>query len=1492
MNTVPKVLVPDLAGLVTLVGEPGNSYVIDGPGKKRLLKGKFAAEVAGHRSAFIDVGASTEVTEQGGSVTIHAARKLSFTFTPRVVIQPHPDGPWLAFQRAWLIVEAKAKARVLFSLDEAAISLFPDLPFAADGKLHFPTAGGVEALALGQDSSGSYFGNFVRPLVGGGFEAIFGGTASSVTLDPHAGLGVVIAKDARISFAVDIASDEIRRTLKIQDADSVLGGIKVTAHPSTGVRLDHPLGDGRTGVQVETLEIGGGWLSATELHASEKRVSIARIQGDDVTDATKIVGPGSRVRFHMPLMKKNGSPVLTDGPHFVYRDSSVEKPGGKLVARERHDGLRIRGLRSECGGPVTLDASRATVTLRGGKLEFAAGGELRVRGRRQASLLVPKPDHVDPKRRTLVVPANVGELRCEAPLVPVGDSPIVFATHRPEAERLRMRVVMEVQPAGTPGVDGTVAEKGAPTRPFVRWAMQLPESALMAFRVTDDGVFPAAGAQWPDAFTGANQRFGLVDYPGSGLELNPTTSALAETAACETKVTTFGGVIGQAEQLVYRSYCAAMVLKDKAIAYFDTTFPVINDDRVIVRVENLEDDRIFKDRRVDGLLAVYCDDKAGGPGDAMIKKFVDDNHAKPDDMGLAWPLAMGLAVLLRDRTGKYAPEIARARGAERPGMAIDSSSIGRVEFEYFGWNSEDYDLFKQDPLLWPHVSGRTARQLDPYDFAWRGILMRDLPLILPIPKDVQERVPPWAMNFYEGLNSRLLLDFGWKDENGATWSGGFSMPEGKGLSIAPPGEWQKVLDIRILKFATRGAAGRLVGAGGEVSILVPGIADEASGEPFSFSGAFSVSLAEGIELERIELAPASPKAVATKSVPGFDSVELVRFSTDLATMQMTLRLNPSAALATVIPFLGGGQGFDVTAAVPLAKNASGSWSLTLRSEITTRLFGRWPMTIQGATLDLSGGGKNRLVLRMRLNFGLPGFDTIGGRLVLQQDGGEWSFDVELDQIAGSIGVGDFHVSGVLTWSTNKEGTAGAVAGSALGAAKERDFWGDVTLDTGGLIRSDAKLLLRIGNKGELSYWVGALRVPYVKFGASAELREPVLLLAHHADYGGNMAKLLRDVHTSVAALVRPSEDAAERRKWLATWEPSSETGTLVAGSGFLHVHDVVASAPKGEQEGDFTCLVVAGGGLFRAEATLMLFKLARARVGLAVDLPHKYFSAGIQLPEFAYGAFTVRAGVIGFGLGWGEEPRCELSVGWPEPINGDVMNRDWSRSVMIRWDGAFPLNTFWGGMRAKFEADEFVLGFALRAGWTWEYKVSVANVAKGSASLLVALGGTVEVRFGPSWTGAMLPTGRPRALASSAAEELDEVLLALEGQKASEPELLATLRYAAASAVAFTAATAEANVSARVIYYADISGKASAELFGVTLAAIDVGAHAAFLACVNMDGGTLEIVRLTTRLRLHLSVKIGCVTVRGQAEIDVTIRDTGKPCFPSSRPSLLQEALT
>jgi len=568
-------------------------------------------------------------------------------------------------------------------------------------------------------------------------------------------------------------------------------------------------------------------------------------------------------------------------------------------------------------------------------------------------------------------------------------------------------------------------------------------------------------------------------------------------------------------------------------------------------------------------------------------------------------------------------------------------------------------------------------------------------MVLDFPIDGTTPVPDFMRRFYAALNEHLMLDYGWKDETGTTWNGGFVDPQG--ISIVPDG-WKKVLDLQIISFTTRGCSGRIIGADGEFRVVLPAIKSKTTGDAFKFTGKFGLNLAAGLKLDRLELAPDSPSDFETSGVPGFDKVQLVRFSTDLRTMQMTLRLFPSAGLSQVLPFLGGGQTIDMTSQVALdGSDAPPSWSFSLRSEIETNLFGRWPLTIQG--VELKFGASNTLVMRVRLNLGLPSFASVSAKLILEENNGSWTLDIELQEISGSIRLGDFSLKGALGWST-EGGDSGSVPAASIGDGRQRDFWGEVSLDTGGLI--DGTLLLRIGNVGELSYWVGALRLNEINFGPAAKLKDPALLLAHHVDFEqtGGLAKAITDPATSIAEIVRAPKDGLSRT-WLAKWKPSKGVGTIVAGSGFLNIHDVVAAAPDNPSSDDFTALLVSDSGLFRAEATLMLFKTARSRVGLAVDLNRKRFAASIQIPEFKYGAFTVSAGEIAFGLGWGE-PYFLISVGWPEPINGDVMNRDWSKSIMIHWDGAFPLNTFWGGVRAILDPNALILGFAFRAGWTWD----------------------------------------------------------------------------------------------------------------------------------------------------------------------------------------------
>ncbi len=1501
MSTIGRVTLRELDGVAELVGEPNRSEVISSGGKQ-MLRGTFAVRLNGVQTSFTDLsGARAEVTPEGNDFALQSMARSVFVFDPILTIQPGAHDPWLAASRLSLALAATANAPVLLSLDDASLSLVPDVAPAPGQRFHFPTMNGTQSTAITPISAAGIFGTFVRPLDGGGFGVRFGGLGASVDVDHHRVTSLVIPRDTSIVLRIGSPPPSLRAAVEDDIApqalmlrgDRSIFGMNVVLHDSTEGRLQQSAPGGKTFARCSTVEIGEGWLSVTEMHDSQKDVAVARLHAVAAGDETKLVGRPTRVRFHMPLARQDGAPIHADAPHFAYRDPGVETETA-TAPRERHHGLRIRGLHSVRGGQAKLDANWATASVIAGKLQFQAGGDINVRGRQQRSVVVPKADPDDPTRRTLVIPAGVAELSCAAPRIPGREeSPIRFDTSLQEDERLRMKVVLNVPPSGTPGVaDAATARamnRDEATPAYARWELVPRGEPMMKLRVNDRGVFPASGEGWPNDFAGGSASFALVEHPGSHLILNPGTPDVRALAAgtTTTSVTTIQSHTTGKELLVYSALGAVLVLREKIFEYFLEVYAAnIEDAAVRVEIADLRDETVFKSREVDSLLAVFCDehpdDQQPGPGDRGIQSFVEANLPLGKTR-LVWAFAPGLAVLMWDQHDHpdrpWCFQIARDRGAQRPGMAIDQSSIRTMEFADFGWDAADRLRFAAEPLLWPRLSRRSGAQLDPSESAWRGVVLRDLPLVLAIdPNVVNNSAPPFVKRFYEGLNQRLMLDYGWKDETGTTWRGGFE--DLTGLSLAPDG-WKRFLDIQLLRFMTRGSAGRILGADGEFRVLLPRIVSrDGAQRPLSFTGKFALNIANGVELEQIEFAPEDPEDFSTPSIPGFEKVEIVRFSSDLKTMRLTLRLTPSDALASVLPFLGGGQALDVTSLVPLQGEGAAAWSFTLRSEIQTNLFGRFPTTIQSVRLtfqESAGHSANILVLQARVHLGQASFASVGADLILtEQPDGSWKIDVRLQEISGSIDIGDFHLRGTLAWS-NENGDAGEVSSTQLATAAQRDFWGEITLDTGGLV--DGTLLLRIGNAGELSYWVGALRLSEIGFGPAATLKKPAILVAHHADFDGHLKTLITDVQTSIAEAVRPP-DTGVSRAWLARWKPSSTIGTVVAGSGFLNIHDTVASAPQGDNSGDFTCLVVTDGGLFRAEATVMLFQAARARIGLAVDLPNKRFSAGIQLPEFKYAAFTVRAGYIAFGLGWGA-PYFLLSVGWPEPINGDVMNRDWSKSVMVRWDGAFPLNTFMGGARAELLPGALLFGLALRAGWTAEYSVG-GEVAGGEASLGVMIGGIVEIYFGVDEAPRLRAPTAPRPLLAAVGEARALVSAVAERSAMWEDDdgLLAVLEFAVPHIEAILPALSDLNVTARVAFYGDIWGRASVHLFGVTLASIDVGAHAAFVGCVRF-APDLEIVRLTARVSLHLTVRIGCVEMSARADIDVTIRDLGGPCFPS-----------
>src|SRR5262249_23929525 len=149
-----------------------------------------------------------------------------------------------------------------------------------------------------------------------------------------------------------------------------------------------------------------------------------------------------------------------------------------------------------------------------------------------------------------------------------------------------------------------------------------------------------------------------------------------------------------------------------------------------------------------------------------------------------------------------------------------------------------------------------------------------------------------------------------------------------------------------------------------------------------------------------------------------------------------------------LPFLGGGQRLSLRGVIALSGDSPGGWTFAIEREIQTNLFGRFPTTIQ--SLSLTFGAENALDMHARIHLGVAGLGSVGARLKLRQAGGSWTFDVELDEISASIGIGDFRLEGALGWSTEDD-AHGPVPAGTIGAAAERDFWGDIRLSTGGIV---------------------------------------------------------------------------------------------------------------------------------------------------------------------------------------------------------------------------------------------------------------------------------------------------------------------------------------------------------------------------------------------------------------------------------------------------------
>lgn len=973
--------------------------------------------------------------------------------------------------------------------------------------------------------------------------------------------------------------------------------------------------------------------------------------------------------------------------------------------------------------------------------------------------------------------------------------------------------------------------------------------------------------------------------------------------------------------------------------FFDTDDVQVEFDFTNMSASDLS--KFVASRATDSLQVGYFAESRGDSGHDLIKEFVDANVAaqfakqkeprKPIKK-FYMPLDVGLSVMLMDITDDpdasglrgYATDIMFAAASNnegapsvRPSMLFKLSQKGvrtnentkeriPISLDLLGYDQEQWKKLAEDqPGLWPRASQVKGGKPDPTDPRWIGIFLRDMPIQLVAPPKVEEGIlnrSDLLKAIYTAINENLFLRYGWVGPKGAAWFATLLSPNGYDIT---PAKWKSDILFRLERVSLAGAEGKSLGGEAQISLALLKITDDA-GDALTVEGTFGVSVEKADAITRFELAVTNSSVLTTNAIPGFEKVELVGLSSDFVTATVKIKLTPSTALASALPIFDANRDIEASVVLNFSGEPGSDLQVALPTDTETNLFGRFPLTIQGVYLKVRGG-TNNLLIRGRLGLGLVGLESVGADIVLKQTDVGWDFDIYINEIGISLDLGDeFRIKGLLSWApadvpldrlrpdgANPKRYNKPISSSELATeGRKRDFWGILMLETGGLM-GNLTVLMKAGSKGERTYWVAAVESDQSLGMGSASFEQPAIVLAKNADLGTGLEKLLLDPYNDNVKGLRPkSGDLEAKREWITSWRASESIGTVVAGSGYLHLADGVAESPAGQDSNDnnekkyLTALVATDSGLFRLDAQARLLGTAMVGFGIAIDTRNKNLLATIRLPEIVYPSeknpkYVISPGTMALGISYGGAPYFLLSIGWPPLIEGSSLERDWSQSTRVYIAEIIPINTFWGGYRAILTRKGVRFGFAIRAGWTWTAELYGADIAKASAELGVTLGGVLEFQILTSVTSrsaqtAKLPENRrlppPRTLAirnTATFSTLDSVVAAHISKSLSIME----------DAVALGIRDVEMEAT----LYGDIWGKGSVEFLGVTLASIEIALRLRVQVCGTLQRG---ITRAWGRGEIEVKVTILCVEFIGYAGFDLWLKRGPYPCLEPLRSQL------
>lgn len=1471
------VLIVKLNGVGNAAWIESDGGIVADIGGSLELSGRFLIRVGGSGSEAMDFGtapARAVVVADGDGYRLAECALIRFQWRARARLaqQGAVNSPWLSFSE--VSVRQPRGDVSLVSLSDFSCSLVGDGADPGPRYLAYPDQNGVAKVKLAPLKHpseplrlGSYLfrsGNATGVKLGSVGEPfnINHAVALELGFSPWScEFWFIFSEQDPRSVTFKVASTAPSGVFAIAGAAGDTGNLVMAAHPGAAAweELMLDIRELASDGAVLRVEPGGFapaslWLGHTDLASAE------------VENVTGMLTPSARLSLSLELPSKADLATRLPTANLTYHDRSL----ATLVpatAADRHFGIRVAGLGTRAGGLAPLDADGALFELSGTQtapvFHLKAGGP-------GAGLLVPK----------------AGPHGARSLSVPVGDLALELASEKlPQASALRLdtsvpelvmlKPMMSAAPAGI--TSGSASSRMADIG-YMRWLMKMEGNDELVLGLKGGKL--TAPDDWAGRFFTADPsaQYAMIDHPGTSIVIDPPVPAYLRTAG-KTYKTGFTRRVDPAtgeEMLWYTaffaalSYAAVRAVMEGSFAFLDASRLKVE----LVELDGKKNKEYVDNAEAAGLQVIYHGSGQGAVDG--LRRFITTNLAQaknPDPEFFVWPFVMGMGVLLRERhptTGvvRFGDEIARSRDAKfSPCIAFDLSAEHALNATKLGWTSWAKPA-KDQPLLWPRFGGRSGARLDPTVTNWRGIILRDLPLVFPL-TDAMVKEVSWVGEFVRKTNELMMLDYAYQDEKGITWKGGaFGLgPDGLEIGLAA---WKGTFEISLTDVQVLGAAGKVVNAEASARFRMPRIKNKNSktGEVLELAGSFGLDLGGSAKVVRIDIKQNKPNdaAIETSDVPGFKSIAIKRIVASAETAQIEIALVAEKELAEALPFLSSGKPQDAVIVFNLLGEPSGMFELALPAEVNTNLFGRWPAVVQSMRLTF----KDAVVeLRVtgRLTLGMGPLGSVGVAVVLRRENGVVSFRVELQSIDISLSLGNATLRGALSWGRPEDPLAPPLR--EISVHRDRDMWGVFIYDDGGFLGRQT-VAFRAGNAGEISYWIACIvsqnKEP-INLGIG-KLANPSLLLAHNADLAGGLRNIALDPKGGVFAALRPAK--GDEIKWLTAWEPSASIGTALAASGFFQLDDRIVKSPVDDPDKDVSSetagllsgILLIDTGVLRVDGVAKLFTSQPAYFGMAVDFKEGRFLASFQTDPIKFGKYEFKPGrlVIGFGFKRSNLPYyLDVRLGWPERIPGTEYERDWDQALYFHVaDAPLPVNSGWGGIRMSLDGEKILIGVAFRCGWS-QKEGDAQGGSGGGYSIGYAIGGVVQFQYDfnaltISLAGESLLT--PPAVADTL----------------TKAESLALARYASLAAEALDSMKLGDDLSMKGELFGDVWGSAWLNFMGVTIAAIELKAFARFQICGSLDTG---MTKCRAVCGFSASVKILCVTYSTYARYEIIVRDDG-----------------